>query len=271
MFDSAKKVALITGASSGIGYELAKEYLLKGFAVLISARNETKLKSACANLKNNGSKVEYFVADCGNEGQAKSLVDFCISTFGKIDVVICNAGITMRGLIKNTELSVIHQVMQTNFWGAVYVTKFALPYIEKSSGSIVAISSVAGFIGLPTRSGYVASKFAMEGFFESLRLENRNTGVHVLIVRPGFTSTEIRSRMLDEKGTAQGASHIEEKKSLSAEKVAKQIFKAQSARKPYLMQGSEAFFSFYIKKWFPRLADRLLYSFIKKEKGSGLR
>jgi short-subunit dehydrogenase len=110
----------------------------------------------------------------------------------------------------------------------------------------------------------------MEGFFESMRLENRNTGVHVLIVRPGFTATEIRTRMLNEKGTAQGASHIEEKKSLRADKVAKKIFRAQLRRKPYLMIGSEAFFSFYIKKWFPRLADRLLYSFIKREKDSGL-
>lgn len=270
MINSGKRVVLITGASSGIGLALTQVFAENGFSVMMSARNIQTLEAAAAPLQRVGHSIATFVADVSVEENVKQLIEATIAQFGKINVLICNAGITMRGLIKDSEIKIIQNVVNINFWGSVFATKYALPYLEKEQGSIIAMSSVAGYVGLPTRSGYSASKFAMEGFFESLRIEYLKKDLHVLIARPGFTKTAIRDRMLDAKGNEQGKSHKEEKGSLDAHEVALKIYHSYIKKKPYLMMGFEAWISYYFKKWFPRLTDRIIYQFISKEANSGL-
>lgn len=270
MVKSEKRVVLITGASSGIGLALTQVFAENGFSVMMSARNHQNLELAAEPFRKVGHSVATFVADVSMEDNVKQLIEATVKQFGKINVLICNAGITMRGLVKESEINIIRNVININFWGAVYATKYALPYIEKEKGSIIAMSSVAGYVGLPTRSGYSASKFAMEGFFESLRIEYLKKDLHVLIARPGFTKTAIRDRMLDAKGVEQGKSHKEEHGSLNATDVAQKVYQSYLKKKPYLMMGSEAWLSFYLKKWFPRLTDKIIYRFISKEENSGL-
>jgi len=270
MVSSEKRVVLITGASSGIGLALTQVFAENGFSVMMSARNNTTLQLAAKPLQHIGHSIATFPADVAIEAEVKKLIEATILQFGKINVLICNAGITMRGLIKDSEINVIQNVVNTNFWGSVFATKYALPFLEKEKGSIIVMSSVAGYIGLPTRGGYSASKFALEGFFESLRIEYLKKNLHVLIARPGFTKTAIRDRMLDAKGNEQGISHKEEKGSLNVREVALKIYKSYENKKPYLMMGFEAWFSYFFKKWLPRITDQIIYRFISKEKNSGL-
>jgi len=141
----------------------------------------------------------------------------------------------MRGVFNDTDLSVLKSLMDVNFWGTVYCSKYALPHILKEQGSIVGVSSIAGFKGLPARTGYSSSKFAIQGFLESLRCENLETGLHVLIACPGYTASSIRENALNSKGEAQGKTPLKEDKLMSAETVADKIANAIDAKKTYLI------------------------------------
>lgn len=263
-------VVVITGASSGIGLELARVYYAAGYSLSLAARSGDKLKELQQSLDPKGKRVLVTVTDVSVEEECKRLIDRTLETFGRIDVLINNAGVTMRALFKDVDLKVLRQIMEVNFWGAVYCTHYAMPALLKSKGSVVGLSSVAGYKGLPTRSGYSASKFALEGFLETLRIENLNTGVHVLIARPGFTATNIRNTMMDAKGDSQGESHKDEKKSLLPEAVAKGIFKAMKKRRPYLLMSTTAILVFWLNKFFPSWVDRQMYKHVAAEKDSTL-
>ena len=161
------KVVIVTGASSGIGKACAEAFAREGAKLVLAARNEEKLKSIAGSLSANEYKVIDVPTDVSNEEDCKVLAEKAIEAFGKIDVLVNNAGISMRALFENLEIKVLRQLMETNFWGTVHCTKYALPYITKTKGSIVGVSSIAGYKGLPGRTGYSASKFAMQGFLES--------------------------------------------------------------------------------------------------------
>ena len=167
------KVVVITGASSGIGKSLAVVFARNGFRVVISGRNEERLIAVKNQIEKSGAEVLACIVDGSKEADCKKLIDEAIHKFGRIDVLINNAGQSMRALFENTELNVIRSLMDINFWGTVYCTKFARPYLLKTKGSVVGISSIAGKKGLPGRTGYSASKFAMEGFLETLRTERQ--------------------------------------------------------------------------------------------------
>ena len=169
--------------------------------------------------------------DVSIESDCKNLVEQTIQKFGKIDILINNAGISMRALFEETELSVIKKLMDINFWGTVYCTKFALPYLLKSKGSVVGVSSIAGYKGLPGRTGYSSSKFAMHGFLEVLRIENMKKDLHVLTACPGFTASNIRNTALAADGSQQGESPRDEDKMMSAEEVAEKIIQAIEKKK----------------------------------------
>ncbi|MGC9355181.1 MAG: SDR family NAD(P)-dependent oxidoreductase, partial [Mariniphaga sp.] len=160
-----KKVVVITGASSGIGKALAEKYAQEGWNLVLAARRIDRL----VGLKNelNHTEILPVQTDITREADCQNLIDKAIEKFGKIDVLINNAGISMRALFNQTDLDVIHKVMDVNFWGTVYCTKFALPYLLKTKGSLVGVISVGGYIGLPGRTGYSASKFAVRGFLET--------------------------------------------------------------------------------------------------------
>ena len=263
-------VVLITGASSGIGLELARLYYKHGYRLSIAARSFEKLQQLKQEWHASDMQVLILQADVSIEADCKRIVEATIAHFGTLNILINNAGITMRALFGKVDLEVMHRIMDVNFWGAVHCTHYAMPELLKNKGSVVGISSVAGYKGLPTRSAYSASKFALEGFLETLRIENLKTGLHVLIARPGFTATNIRNTMVDGKGNAQGVSHKDEAHSLTPEKVAIGIYKAIKNRKAYMLMSRTAFLTFWLNKFFPAWVDAQVYKHVKDEKDSPL-
>jgi short-subunit dehydrogenase len=264
-------VVVITGASSGIGLECARAFYQAGYRVVMAARSLEKLETIQVSMNPTKLRVAIFKCDVSVKEECKALIDFSISTFGTVHVLINNAGVTMRSLFQDAELHVLRQIMETNLWGAIYCTHYAMPELLKNKGSVVGISSVAGYKGLPTRSGYSASKFALEGFLETLRIENLNSGVHVLIARPGFTATNIRNTMVDGRGTSQGASHKNEEKSLGADVVARAILKGVQKRKDYIMLSTTAYMVFWINKFFRSWLDRQMFKHVAAEKDTTLK
>ncbi|MDQ4139527.1 MAG: SDR family oxidoreductase, partial [Bacteroidota bacterium] len=194
------KVVIITGGTSGIGKACALAFGEAGAKVVISGRDTAKLKTTAYELEQKNIICRAVQSDVSLEADAQKLVSETIREFGRLDILINNAGISMRALFQDLDLAVIKQVMDINFYGTVYVTKYALPYILKSKGSIIGVSSVAGYRGLPGRTGYSASKFAMQGFLEALRTEVMHQGVHVMVACPGFTASNIRNTALNAQG-----------------------------------------------------------------------
>lgn len=233
--------------------------------MVLAARSTDKLQQVAQNLKNKSLVVK---ADVAVEEDCQNLINQTIATFGKIDVLVNNAGITMRALFNDAELDVIRRLMDINFWGTVYCTKFALPHLLKTKGSIVGVSSIAGFKGLPGRTGYSASKFAMQGFLESLRIENHKTGLHVLIACPGYTASNIRNAGLNKEGKAQGESPLDEKKLMSADEVAGYIARATTKRKKYLVLTPLGKLTVWLNRFFPSYIDGMVYNSVAKEKDS---
>lgn len=219
-------------------------------------------------LEKNACEVIAIQTDVSSEPECENLIKKTVQHFGTIDVLINNAGISMRAIFEETEIDVLKRLMDVNFWGTVYCTKFALPYILKTGGSIVGISSIAGYKGLPGRTGYSASKFAMQGFLEVLRIENMYKGLHVLIACPGFTASNIRNSALSKDGTMQGESPRDESKMMTAEETAKKIIKAVSKRKPRIVLTSQGKMTVIINKFFPKFIDKMVYNHMAKEPDS---
>jgi len=265
------KVVIITGASSGIGMALAKEFARRGAYLSLAARNIEVLDELARELMHLGSKVIAVKTDVSVANDCLHLVRTTVKTFGKIDILINNAGISMRALFRDVELEVLKKLMDVNFWGTVYCTKFAYPYLLASKGSVVGISSVTGFVGLPARTGYSASKFAINGFLETLRTENLKTGLHVLIAAPAFTATNIRKSALTANGTPQGDTPRQEEKMMSAEKVALHIIKAVKKRKnKIILTFYEGKLTVFVNKWFPSLVSKVAYNKMMRERESPL-
>ncbi|OYT15692.1 MAG: short chain dehydrogenase [Bacteroidetes bacterium 4572_77] len=267
-----KKVVVITGASSGIGKALAYEYAQQNFQVVIAARNLNSLQAIEKDLKENNAECLAVKTDVTIEKECENLIEESVRKFGKIDVFINNAGISMRARFVDLKLEVIEKIMNVNFWGTVYCTKYAMPYLLKTKGSLVGVISIAGYMGLPGRSAYSASKYAVRGFLDTLRIESRAQGVHVLVAAPGFTASNIRSAALDAHGNAQGKSPRKEEKMMSAEKVAVKIRQAIQKRKPELiLTFLEGKLAVFLKKTFPRYLDRLVLKQMAKEPDSPLK
>jgi short-subunit dehydrogenase len=259
------KVVIITGGSSGIGKALAEKFATEGSKVLITGRNAGQLLLTVSQLKKMGITIESFVADVSLEEDNKQMAQYAIKNFGTIDVLINNAGVSMRAMFEDVDLSVIKKVMDINFYGALYATKYCLPEIIKNKGSIVGISSIAGYRGLPGRSGYSASKFALNGFLESLRTEFLNRDIHVLTACPGFTASNIRKSAFTKDGTKQAESPRQEDKMMSAETCAKYIYEATKKRKRSITLTTQGKLAVFLNKWLPSVADRMVYNVMAKE------
>ncbi len=262
------KVVIITGASSGIGEACAYAFAKQGAKVVLAARSIDKLNHVKQQCESLGSQTLLVKCDVSLEHDCINLIKQTVAQFNTIDVLINNAGISMRALFADLDLAVLKQVMDINFWGTVYCTKYAMPYLLAQKGSVIGISSVAGFKGLPGRTGYSASKFAMEGFMESLRIENLKTGVHVGVMRPGYTASNIRNAALNKDAKSQAESPFDESKLMSAEAVADYILnmiKTKKAEQVLTLQGK---LSFLLQKFVPRILDKLVYNTIAKEKDS---
>ncbi|MGH2643209.1 MAG: SDR family oxidoreductase [Chitinophagaceae bacterium] len=264
------KVIVITGGSSGIGEALVRNFLSAGALVATCGRHQDKLDSLQKRIP--GVNLYTKVADVSKEQDCKDLIESVVHKFGRIDVLINNAGMSMRALFDQLEdLSVIKKLMDINFWGCVYCTRYAIPELKKSLGTVVGVSSIAGYRGLPGRAGYSASKFAMQGFLEVLRTENLYTGVHVMWVCPGFTASNIRNTALNKEGKAQAETPLKENKLMPPDEVALRIMKSISRKRRTLVMTSQGKLTVFMNKWFPSLTDKLVYNFFKKEPGSPLK
>lgn len=265
------KVVLITGGTSGIGKACAFVFGKAGAKVVVSGRNQQNLDETARELTAAGIQALAVKADVSIEADCQRMVQETVDRFGQLDVLINNAGISMRALFQDLDLDVIRKVMDINFWGTVYTTKFALPYILDTKGSVIGMSSIAGYRGLPARTGYSASKFAMHGFLETLRTELLHKGVHVLIACPGFTASNIRNTALAANGQQQGESPRDEDDMMTAEEVAERILKATQQRKRDLVMTFQGKLTVFLNKWFPGLTDKLVYNHMAKEKDSPLK
>lgn len=262
------KTVIITGASSGIGEALAYAAIRNGYNVVLAARSEDKLRAVAAQCEALGGKAIGVVCDVSKAADCEKMVQQAVDTFGRIDILINNAGISMRAVFNNCELSVIESVMNINFWGTVYCTKFALPHLLKTRGSLVAVSSLAGIKGLPGRTGYSASKFAIHGFMEALRIENLKKGLHVLVACPGYTASNIRKSALNNVGRNQAESPVDESKLMQPEEVANAIFKSIDKRQSYLYLTLQGKLVHFLNKFFPIQLDHIVFKTVAKEKDS---
>jgi short-subunit dehydrogenase len=266
------KTVIITGASSGIGKSLAFEFAKRGASLVLAARQYVTLCQITEELISQYPvKAIAVQCDVTKPEDCDHLVKQTLTTFGRVDVLINNAGISMRALFKDVDIDVLKQVMDVNFWGTVYCTKYALPELLKTKGTIVGVSSIAGYKGLPGRTGYSASKFAMNGFLDVLRLENLKTGVNVITACPGFTTSNIRNNSLDKQGKHQGESSMDEEKMMSSEQVAVIIADGVENRARTLVMTGQGKLMVFLNKFVPGFVDKMVYNTIAKEKNSLLK
>jgi short-subunit dehydrogenase len=261
------KVVVITGASSGIGRALAKEFALLGAKLSLGARRIEKLNE----LRDELPETEILICktDVSSENDCRLLMEETIRKYGQIDVLINNAGISMRALFEEADLEVIRQLMDVNFYGTVYCTKYAMPHLLKTKGSLVGIISIAGYVGLPGRTGYSASKFAIRGFLDTIRIENLKKGLHVLVAAPGFTASEVRKVALTGDGSQQGETPRDESKMMTAEDCARHIVRAiQKRKRSLILTFTEGKLTVFLGKFFPSLLDKLTYNHMAKEPNS---
>jgi short-subunit dehydrogenase len=257
------KVVVVTGGSEGIGKALVEKLLQNGARVATCARSYEKLYEL--QTAHAGRALHTFTADVSKEADCKNFIQSVIDTFGSIDILINNAGVSMRALFKDTELDTLRTLMDVNFWGTVYCTKYALNHIIANKGSIVGVSSIAGFRGLPGRTGYSASKFAVNGFLEALRTEVLDNGVNIMWVCPGFTTSNIRNVALDKNAKPQKENPMDEDKMMSAGECADYILEAVEKRKRTRVMTLLGQRTVFMNKFFPALTDKLVRKFYFKD------
>ena len=257
------KVIVVTGGTDGIGKALVNSLMQQGAQVVTCGRNYDKLYQLQTTYA--GKPLLALSSDVSHEADCKKLIEQAVSTFGRIDILINNAGISMHALFSETDLETIRKVMDINFWGAVYCTKHALPYVMKNKGTISAISSIAGYRGLPGRSGYSASKFALQGWMEALRTELLHSDVNVMWVCPGFTRSNIRNAALNKNSEPQGETPLDEASLMSPEECAAHILKAIEKRKRTLVLTSQGKETILLNRFMPELADKMVYKFFFKK------
>lgn len=257
------KVVIVTGGTDGIGKALVEELINQGAKVATCGRNHDKLYQL--QTQHASAALHTMVADVSSENDCRRLVEMTVKIFGGIDVLINNAGISMRAELKDTSMDVIRKVMDINFFGAVYCTKYALPFLTERKGTVVGISSIAGYRGLPGRSGYSASKHALQGWMEAIRTELLDSGVNVMWVCPGFTTSNIRNAALTKDGETQGESPMDEGKMMAAEECAQRILVAIEKRKRTVVMTFQGKQTVFMNKFFPNLTDKLVKKFYYKK------
>ena len=256
------KVVVVTGGTDGIGKALVDALIKMGAKVATCGRNHDKLYRLQSEYPS--AHLHTMVTDVSSENDCRRFMETTVKIFGGIDILINNAGVSMRALLKETTVEVIHKVMDINFYGTVYCTKYALDSIIARKGTIVGVSSIAGYRGLPGRSGYSASKFAVQGWLEAIKTELMADGVHVMWVCPGFTTSNIRNAALSKDGTSHGETPMDESKMMSAEECADHILNAIRKKKRTLVLTFTGKRTVFMQKFFPKLADKFTYKFFFK-------
>lgn len=256
------KVVIVTGGTDGIGRALVDQLLRQGARVATCGRNHDKLYALQSEYPS--FPLHTMVADVSSENDCRRFIETTLKVYGSIDILINNAGISMRALLKDADTEVLRKVMDINFYGSVYCTKYALPSILQSKGTIVGISSIAGYRGLPGRSAYSASKYALQGWLEAVKTELLSDGVHVMWVSPGFTTSNIRNAALNKNAESHGETPMDESKMMTAEECASRILDAIRKKKRSLVMTFTGKRTVFLNKFFPGLADKLVHKFFFK-------
>jgi len=254
-------VVVITGASDGIGAELARQWAARrgaGLGLVLAARSVDKLEQVAVQCRAHGARVHVQRCDVSVAADAQALAAAAAETFGGIDTFVNNAGMSAHARFEDTaDLAWTEELMRINHWGAVWCTRAALPHLKARHGRLVAVASLAGLIGVPGRSAYSATKFAMVGFFEALRTELRASGVSVTIAYPGVVATEIRRRGFDAEGKPAGRSGLDERGAMSVETCARLIVEGAEARRRDIVMTARGKAGRWLKLVAPGLVDRL--------------
>lgn len=257
----AEKTIVITGASEGIGRALALSLAVQRPKLVLAARNEERLRSCAEECEGLGAETLVCATDITDEKQCASLVERTAERFGGIDVLVNNAGGTMWTRFDEVEdLSIYEHLTKLNYLSAVWLTSYALPYLKERDGLIVAVSSVAGLTGVPCRTGYAATKHAMFGFFDSLRIELADEGVNVTVVAPDFVVTEIHKRALKGDGTPMVDTPMKEDKIMDARTCAEEIVAAMERRQRLRIMS----FRGQAGRWLKLIAPRVIDNMAKK-------
>lgn len=258
-------VVIITGASLGIGEAMAYELARQGARLALAARDEERLTAVAAECRAVGGRAVAVPTDVSDEGQCKALIDRTVGEYGRIDTLINNAGISMWSRLDELEsLAPIERIMDVNYFGSVYCAYYALPYLKETRGRIVVVSSVQGRTGVPTRTGYSASKHALVGFFESLRIELEGDGVTVTIVFPDFVATGTQARSMGPDGQPLGTVPANLDKGLSTGQCAREIVAAAASRKREIIMSRRARLGKWLKLIAPGIPDRLARNAIER-------
>lgn len=261
------KVIIVTGASSGIGLASARLFGREGARVVMAARSIARLEELASSVAPS-DRVLCVKCDVCSEDDCRALVERTVERFGRIDILVNNAGVSMRALFKDLDLKVMRTLMDVNFWGTVHCTKYALPWLLESRGSVVGVISIAGYSALPARAGYSASKYAVRGFLDTLRIEHLKDGLNVLVFAPGYTSSNVRNAALTADGSAQGETPLDEGRLMSAEDCAAHLARALRKRRSTATLTALGKLTVFAHRLLPRLTDRLTYKFIAREAGS---
>jgi len=262
------KVVIITGASSGIGLASAKLFGSYGACVVMASRSIDRMLSLAPSVSSDPEKVMCVRTDVCCQEDCRNLIDRTVERFGRIDILVNNAGLSMRAMFLDLDLDVVRRLMDVNFWGTVYYTKYALPWLLKSKGSLVGVVSVASFSALPARTAYSASKYAVRGFLDTVRIEHLHEGLHVLVFAPGYTSSNVRNSALTADGSPQGETPLDESKLMSAGEVALRLSSALYHRRSQSVLTLLGKATVLMHNVWPSLVDRITYRYISKENNS---
>lgn len=267
--EAPEKVIIITGSSDGIGAEMARQ-LARQYGnkcgLVLAARNQELLQQVAMQCQQAGSVTLVVPTDVGVEAQCRELIATTMAKFGRIDVLINNAGKSAQALFEDVaQLGWYEELMRINFWGSVWCTHAALPYLKQSRGSLLAVSSLAGLVGVPGRTAYSASKFAMNGFFESLRAELKQAGVSVTLAYPGVVATQIRYHGFNAAGGAAGVSGLKEDDAMSVEVCAKLMLQGLENRQREVVMTFKGKLGRFLKLIAPGLVEKIALAALKQE------
>lgn len=253
-----ENVVVVTGASEGIGRELALQLAGQGAWLALAARDGAKLEAVAEACRARGGRAVAVPTDVADPAQCGRLIERTVAEYGRIDTLVNNAGISMWARFDEvTDLAPFEKMMQVNYFGCLYCTHAALPHLKRTRGRIVGVSSLTGRAGVPTRSGYAATKHAMAGFFDSLRIELADDGVSVTMVYPGFVSTDIRKHAFGPDGRPLAASPVREAEVMTPEECARQTIAAMASRRRELIMTLRGKVGAWIKLIAPGVVDRI--------------
>lgn len=258
-------VVILTGASTGIGEALAHQLAEDGAWLVLAARNAQKLETVAADCRARGGRALVVPTDVTDEDECRELVERTVAEYGRVDTLINNAGLSMWMKFEDVEdLDSLEYLMRVNFFGSMYCTYYALPHLKQSQGRIVAVASVAARTGIPTRTGYAASKHAMVGFFESLRIEVEDEGVSVTIAFPDFVASGMHTRSLGPDGRPLGHNPLQVDKLMSSETCAQLILDGAADRQRQIIMSTRSRFGQWLKLIAPGKVDDIAKRAIEK-------